>query len=173
MFLEGAGEEDQHLETMVLWPLQGQKTEYVCLPTRRVGSIGRFVSYSLLRKKCPQIRSVLSALKIGPDWQLTQIGLQRCDLSRTLCRISLRMFALFQKSRVLFVSGYTPVWSMLGSKRPKCYVLSAPKFIFVPVGQICTVFYGTLKTTTTGKHRILVQIFLTGLLSEPKNRKIC
>ena len=45
-----------------------------------------------------QVCLVLSVRENGPDWQLTQIGLQKFDKSRTLDRIKQRSL---QKSRVL------------------------------------------------------------------------
>ena len=45
-----------------------------------------------------QVSLVLSVPENGPDWQLTQIGLKRSDLSRTLDRIET---GYLKKSRVL------------------------------------------------------------------------
>ena len=45
-----------------------------------------------------QVCLVLSVRENGPDWQLTQIGLKRSDLSRTLDRIET---GYLKKSRVL------------------------------------------------------------------------
>ena len=45
-----------------------------------------------------QVCLVLSVRENGPDWQLTQIGLKRSDLSRTLDRIEM---GYLKKSRVL------------------------------------------------------------------------
>ena len=60
MFLEGAGEEDQLLETKVLGPLKLILGVFGWLPTIGAGSIGRFVSYPLLEN--PPIASLLRTL---------------------------------------------------------------------------------------------------------------
>ena len=55
-----------------------------------------------------QVCLVLSAGENGSDWQLTQIGLKRSDLSRTLDRIEM---GYLKKSRVLLVFS-DPKWRL-------------------------------------------------------------
>ena len=55
-----------------------------------------------------QVCLVLSVRENGPDWQLTQIGLKRSDLSRTLDRIET---GYLKKSRVL-VPFLDPKWRL-------------------------------------------------------------
>ena len=55
-----------------------------------------------------QVCLVLSVRENGSDWQLTQIGLKRSDLSRTLDRIET---GYLKKSRVL-VSFLDPKWRL-------------------------------------------------------------
>ena len=59
-------------------------------------------------KPVAQVCLVLSVRENGPDWQLTQIGLKRSDLSRTLDRIET---GYLKKSRV-WVPFSDPKWRL-------------------------------------------------------------